>query len=68
VAELHKTSTVGFTTASFIVRLAERDDPIRAEQILRAAVLQIDDRVTDLYAGAQAPENVSQLEKDNYRG
>lgn len=50
----------------FVVELSDRDDYARAERILQAAVLQINDRVAGLYAGQAAPENVSELEKPNY--
>jgi hypothetical protein len=53
---------------SYVVYLDDRDDKERSERILKRAVLQIDDRVTDLYVDAAVPENVSELEKDNYRG
>ena len=54
--------------AFFVVMLAERDQIDRARNILNAAVLQINDRVTGLYAGQAAPERTSELEKDNYCG
>jgi hypothetical protein len=51
---------------AFTVELSDRDDYARAERILAAAVLQINDRVAGLYAGQAAPENVSELERPNY--
>lgn len=50
------------------IRLADKDDRARALRILRAAVLQINDVVSDLYEGAVMPARTSELEKDNYRG
>ena len=46
--------------------LADRDDRARALRILHAAVLQINDRVTDLYAGQAMPARTSELERENY--
>ena len=50
----------------FMVMLAERDDIERARRILNAAILQINDRVTDLYAGQAMPARTSELERENY--
>lgn len=50
----------------WLITIGHNDDFDRAERILTAAVLQINDRVIELYKGETAPHNVSELEKGNY--
>lgn len=50
----------------FIIKLDDADDWGRAERILNAACLTINDKVMPLYAGQVAPERVSALEASNY--
>lgn len=54
--------------AVFEVRLSPRDDYDRARRILRKAVLEINDRVAELYDNGVMPPRVSESERENYRG
>lgn len=48
------------------IRLGPKDDRARALRIIRAAVLEINDVVAELYEGAVMPARVSELERKNY--